>query len=88
VKSFIDSETAAIAASAGVTSLVDEIEATTFRDGIRVDVVTKHPGVLIGPRGATVETMRSGLGELLLRPVYLNVIPAVDVTRAESPPDV
>lgn len=63
-------------ASAGVADLLQQLDIGAFRNGIRVDLRTHRPFLIIGHRSETVDALRAHLAELAGQPVYLNVIPA------------
>lgn len=57
------------------TPLADRIEVTASAVGIRVDVYTGRPGLLIGRGGVTAERLRAGLIDAVQNDVALNIVP-------------
>jgi ribosomal protein S3 len=62
---------------AGVAFLTG-VEVTATSDGLRVDIVTARPGVLIGPAGSTVAQLRSELAAVVRGRVALNIVPSAE----------
>ena len=65
-------------------SAVSKIEIARTRNEVKVTLHTARPGMVIGPRGAEVETLKEELEELIDRKININVIeikePALDAT--------
>lgn len=85
VRGLIERQAAEIEARAGAASIVSNIDVGSFEDGIRVDIVTTRPGLVIGRRAAVIDSIRSGLRDLAQQPVYLNIVPAEDAVMTEPP---
>ncbi|RKY12494.1 MAG: 30S ribosomal protein S3 [Planctomycetota bacterium] len=65
-------------------SAVSKVKIERTRNEVKVTLHTARPGMVIGPRGAEVETLREELEELIDRKININVIeikePALDAT--------
>ncbi|MBN1125709.1 MAG: 30S ribosomal protein S3 [Sedimentisphaerales bacterium] len=65
-------------------SAVAKVEIARTRNEVKVTLHTARPGMVIGPRGAEVETLKTQLEELVDRKINVNVIeikePALDST--------
>ncbi len=65
-------------------SAVSKVEIARTRNEVKVTLHTARPGMVIGPRGAEVETLKEELEELVDRQININVIeikePALDAT--------
>ena len=65
-------------------SAVSKVEIARTRNEVKVTLHTARPGMVIGPRGAEVETLKEELEELVDRKININVIeikePALDAT--------
>ena len=65
-------------------SAVSKVEIARTRNEVKVTLHTARPGMVIGPRGAEVETLKEELEELIDRKININVIeikePALDAT--------
>jgi small subunit ribosomal protein S3 len=65
-------------------SAVSKIGIARTRNEVKVTLHTARPGMVIGPRGAEVETLKEELEELVDRQININVIeikePALDAT--------
>ncbi|MBN1818134.1 MAG: 30S ribosomal protein S3 [Sedimentisphaerales bacterium] len=65
-------------------SAVAKVEIARTRNEVKVTLHTARPGMVIGPRGAEVETLKAQLEELVDRKINVNVIeikePALDST--------
>jgi small subunit ribosomal protein S3 len=63
-------------------SAVSKVEIARTRNEVKVTLHTARPGMVIGPRGAEVETLKEELEELVDRKINVNVIeikePALD----------
>ena len=60
---------------------VSRVEIERTGDRLRIDVYTARPGIVIGKRGAGIETVKKDLQALTASEVYLNV---VEVRKAET----
>jgi len=65
-------------------SAVSKVEIARTRNEVKVTLYTARPGMVIGPRGAEVETLKEELEELVDRQININVVeikePALDAT--------
>ncbi len=65
-------------------SAVSKVNIARTRNDVKITLHTARPGMVIGPRGAEVETLKEELEELVDRKVNINVIeikePALDAT--------
>ena len=65
-------------------SAVSKVEIARTRNDVKVTLHTARPGMVIGPRGAEVETLKEELEELVDRQININVVeinePALDAT--------
>lgn len=65
-------------------SAVSKVEIARTRNEVKVTLHTGRPGMVIGPRGAEVETLKTQLEELVDRKISVNVVeikePALDAT--------
>lgn len=65
-------------------SAVSKVEIARTRNEVKVTLHTGRPGMVIGPRGAEVETLKTQLEELVDRAISVNVVeikePALDAT--------
>jgi small subunit ribosomal protein S3 len=65
-------------------SAVSRVEIARTRNEVKVTLHTARPGMVIGPRGAEVETLKEELEELVDRKINVNVVeikePALDAT--------
>ncbi|MHC5059997.1 MAG: 30S ribosomal protein S3 [Planctomycetota bacterium] len=65
-------------------SAVSKVVIARTRNEVKVTLHTARPGMVIGPRGAEVETLREELEELIDRKININVIeikePSLDAT--------
>jgi len=65
-------------------SAVSKVEIARTRNEVKVTLHTARPGMVIGPRGVEVETLKEELEELVDRKININVIeikePALDAT--------